>query len=75
MYISNCQFQKLHTIFFSIYFQILAILLNVDKNKVEVTIGRSPIQRDKPVVLELNPQKKTNELPLNTEAQGNRKVE
>ena len=60
--------------FFPFSFQILAILLNVDKNKVEVTIGRSPIQRDKPVVLELNPQKKTTELPLNTEAQGKKKI-
>ena len=65
---------KITYYFFSISFQILAILLNVDKNKVEVTIGRAPIHRDKPVVLELNPQKKTNELPLNTEAQGKKKL-
>ena len=35
-------------------FQILAVLLNVDKTKVDVTIGRTPIHGDKPVALAWN---------------------
>ena len=39
-------------------FQILAILLNVDKTKVDVTIGRTPIHGDKPVALAWNNEQK-----------------
>ncbi len=43
----------------------MAVLLNVDKEKVDVTVGRTSIQRDKAVVLAWNKSQQNLQLSSN----------